>query len=58
VLYNRGKTANKQLPNESDSDYEKRCKEVTTIVGDRKDTAVIKEVCALCGAFCLRIVVL
>jgi hypothetical protein len=57
VLYNRGKTANKQLPNESDSDYEKRCKEVTTIVGDRKDAAVIKEVCAArcilpCGSLC------
>ncbi|CAN0402725.1 unnamed protein product [Ascophyllum nodosum] len=40
VLYNRGKTENKQLPGESDASYAKRCEEVKTIVGDRKDPEV------------------
>lgn len=41
VLYNRGKTDNKQVPGESDEAFEKRQKEVTTIVGDRKDPEVL-----------------
>lgn len=40
VLYNRGKTANKQLPGESDAEYAKRVEDVKTIVGDRKDPEV------------------
>lgn len=40
VLYNRGKTANKQIPGESDAEFAKRCEEVKTIVGDRKDPEV------------------
>lgn len=40
VLYNRGKTANKQLPCESDAEYAKRVEDVKTIVGDRKDPEV------------------
>lgn len=40
VLYNRGKTENKQLPSESDDEYAKRVEEVKTIVGDRKDPEV------------------
>ncbi|CAN0158504.1 unnamed protein product, partial [Ectocarpus fasciculatus] len=40
VLYNRGQTANKQLPCESDAEYAKRVEDVKTIVGDRKDPAV------------------
>ena len=43
VLYNRGKTANKQLPGETDAEFAKRCAEVKTIVGDRQDPAVIRE---------------
>lgn len=43
TLYNRGKTANQQLPGESDAEFEKRSKEVKTIIGDRKDAAVIKD---------------
>ena len=48
TLYNRGKTANQQLPGESDAEFEKRSKEVKTIVGDRKDAAVIKDVSLFC----------
>ncbi|CAB1098551.1 unnamed protein product [Ectocarpus sp. CCAP 1310/34] len=40
VLYNRGQTANKQLPCESDAEYAKRMEDVKTIVGDRKDPEV------------------
>lgn len=40
MLYNRGKTANKQIPGESDADYAKRVEDVKTIVGDRKDPEV------------------
>lgn len=40
VLYNRGKTPNKQLPGESDEEFEKRSRDVKTIVGDRKDPEV------------------
>ncbi|CAN0397780.1 unnamed protein product, partial [Ectocarpus sp. 12 AP-2014] len=40
VLYNRGQTANKQLPSESDAEYAKRVEDVKTIVGDRKDPEV------------------
>jgi hypothetical protein len=47
TLYNRGKTANQQLPGESDAEFEKRSKEVKTIIGDRKDAAVIKDVSLL-----------
>ncbi|CAM9641474.1 unnamed protein product, partial [Choristocarpus tenellus] len=42
VLYNRGKTPNKQLPGESDEAFAKRQAEVKTIVGDRKDPEVCK----------------
>eukprot|EP00612_Vaucheria_litorea_P001339 CAMPEP_0171457270 /NCGR_PEP_ID=MMETSP0945-20130129/3416_1 /TAXON_ID=109269 /ORGANISM="Vaucheria litorea, Strain CCMP2940" /LENGTH=331 /DNA_ID=CAMNT_0011982845 /DNA_START=75 /DNA_END=1070 /DNA_ORIENTATION=+ len=43
VLYNRGKTANKQLPNEEYENFTKRAVEVKTIVGDRKSEEVIRE---------------
>lgn len=39
-MYNRGKTENKQIPGESDAEFAKRCEEVKTIVGDRKDPEV------------------
>lgn len=58
VLYNRGKTANKQLPGESDAEYAKRVEDVKTIVGDRKDPEVCSyartpcvTMCKLWGAF-------
>lgn len=46
VLYNRGKTENKQIPGESDADFAKRCEEVKTIVGDRKDPEVMIRISA------------
>ncbi|CAN0065354.1 unnamed protein product [Scytosiphon promiscuus] len=45
VLYNRGKTANKQLPYESDEQYAKRVEDVKTIVGDRKDPEASQAIC-------------
>lgn len=45
VLYNRGKTANKQLPGESDAEYARRVEDVKTIVGDRKDPEVHTHAC-------------
>ncbi|CAM9854807.1 unnamed protein product, partial [Phaeothamnion confervicola] len=43
VLYNRGKTATRQLPGENDAAFEKRKADTKTIVGDRQNPDVIKE---------------
>lgn len=42
TLYNRGKTALKKIPGESDAQFDTRVKETQFIKGDRKDTADMK----------------
>jgi len=42
TLFNRGKTALKKLPGESDSQFEQRKRDTTFIQGDRKDIADMK----------------
>jgi len=55
VLYNRGKTANRPLPDESDADYAKRVVDVKTIVGDRKDPAVRGVLRLVCLCVCVTV---
>jgi len=37
TLFNRGKTALKKIPGESDADFDKRCKDTTFIKGNRQE---------------------
>ncbi|CAK0791493.1 unnamed protein product, partial [Prorocentrum cordatum] len=42
TLYNRGKTAPKKLPKESEAEFAKRVAETKFLKGDRKDPAQLK----------------